>query len=293
MRILIYGAGVIGSLYAARFAAAGYEVALYARGSRLACLREKGLLYRWRGKICKAPVAILDTLADDNCYDFIFLTVRAEQATPALEALRANRSSTIVTMVNQSGGYAHWEAIVGKGRILPAFPGAGGSLDDGVLDAGFAPRIIQPTTFGEVDGVCRERTQALRLVFRKCHIPCQIVPCMQNWQLSHLGMVVPIANAYYQSSDPAHVWREKAIMRRTAQTMKSNFHALAARSVLCPFKFHLLRFCPLPIFTLGLTLIFRSAFGDRFMYRHAIKSPEEMHRLHQELEAYLSSVPCT
>ena len=41
-----------------------------------------------------------------------------------------------------------WEDIVGTGRILPAFPGAGGSInDDGILDASLTPRIIQLTTF--------------------------------------------------------------------------------------------------------------------------------------------------
>jgi len=45
MRILMYGAGVIGSLYAILFANAGYDVSIYARGYRLEKLREKGMLY--------------------------------------------------------------------------------------------------------------------------------------------------------------------------------------------------------------------------------------------------------
>ena len=40
MRILIYGAGVIGSLYAALFAEAGYDTNIYARGKRLEDLRK-------------------------------------------------------------------------------------------------------------------------------------------------------------------------------------------------------------------------------------------------------------
>ena len=38
MRILIYGAGVIGSLYAALFAEAGYDTNICARGKRLEAL---------------------------------------------------------------------------------------------------------------------------------------------------------------------------------------------------------------------------------------------------------------
>ena len=44
MRILIYGAGVIGSLYAALFAEASYDTSIYARGKRLEALRNNGLL---------------------------------------------------------------------------------------------------------------------------------------------------------------------------------------------------------------------------------------------------------
>ena len=34
-KILIYGAGVIGSLYAVLFSGAGYDMSVYARGHRL------------------------------------------------------------------------------------------------------------------------------------------------------------------------------------------------------------------------------------------------------------------
>lgn len=46
MRILIYGAGVIGSLYAALLAEAGYDTSIYARGKRLEVLKNNGLLYK-------------------------------------------------------------------------------------------------------------------------------------------------------------------------------------------------------------------------------------------------------
>jgi hypothetical protein len=43
MNILVYGAGVLGSLYAARLRSAGHRVSLLARGRRLADLRRYGL----------------------------------------------------------------------------------------------------------------------------------------------------------------------------------------------------------------------------------------------------------
>ena len=57
-----------------------------------------------------------------------------------------------------------WSSVVGiysKGRILPAFPGAGGGIRDDVLEAALTPAIIQPTTFGEITGKKTKRTKAL------------------------------------------------------------------------------------------------------------------------------------
>ena len=59
MRILIFGAGVIGSLYGALLAEAGLNVSVYARGRRLESLSQDGLLYKRKGKIRKAPVKVL------------------------------------------------------------------------------------------------------------------------------------------------------------------------------------------------------------------------------------------
>ena len=75
-------------------------------------------------------------MSDNDAYDFILLTVRENQLYEALAELKNNKSNIIVTMVNSLDSYKKWEDIVGTGRILPAFSGAGGSInDDGILDA--------------------------------------------------------------------------------------------------------------------------------------------------------------
>lgn len=79
MNLLIYGAGVIGCLYAALFSDAGHNVTIYARGQRLEILKKNGLLYSQNNRIMKAELTIIDKLEDDDLYDFIFLPVRENQ----------------------------------------------------------------------------------------------------------------------------------------------------------------------------------------------------------------------
>ena len=44
MRILVYGAGVIGSIFAGKLAASGEDVTVLARGKRLEELRQNGIV---------------------------------------------------------------------------------------------------------------------------------------------------------------------------------------------------------------------------------------------------------
>ena len=111
---------------------------------------------------------------------------------------------------------------------------------------------------------------------------------MHNWQVSHLGMVVPIADSYYMSSTPETVYKDNAIMKKTAKQMKSNFKILAKRKMLSPFKFYLLMICPTPIFTIALKAVFKSKFGHKFMYEHSMNAPQEMQQLHTEFYDFIS-----
>ena len=211
--------------------------------------------------------------------------VRGSQLHAALEELRRNSSPTIVTMVNSLETYDKWEAICGAGRIIPAFPGAGGGFDGSVLDAALTPRLIQPTTFGKTDG----REKELARILRRAKIPYQIVPDMHAWQLCHLAMVVPIADAYYEAADPEHAGRDAALMRKTAKQIRDNLSAIAARRIrLSPGKMQAFRLLPVPLVGWILGLVFESSFGDRFMYRHSIKAPDEMRQLHEQFYRWLA-----
>ena len=288
MRILIYGAGVIGSIYGAYLSRSDCEVTMFARGRRLEELRNRGLLFRDGKRIRRAAVHILDNLDPDDRYDYIFLTVRAGQVHHALEQLKDNVSPTIVTMVNSLDDYSRWEAICGKGRILPAFPGAGGSIRNGILDAGLTPKLIQPTTFAETDGSRTKRIDTLKRILTRAGIPCQIVPDMHAWQICHLAMVVPLADAYYMVADPKATHRDKTVMRKTAQALHDNFAQLKSRGdTISPPKLNLFRWCPIGLMARILPFVYHSAFGDRFMYQHAMKAKEEMDALHQVFYGYL------
>ena len=129
--------------------------------------------------------------------------------------------------------------------VAASIPGAGGSInDDGILDAALTPRLIQPTTFAEISGNKSERTKQFSEILRHAHIPYKKVMDMHLWQLCHLAMVVPIADAYYESDDPEKVEKEWKIMRKTAERLKRNFNFLRKqKGKLSPWKMNIFCHC--------------------------------------------------
>ena len=178
-------------------------------------------------------------------------------------------------MVNSLDSYKKWEDIVGKGRILPAFPGAGGSINnDGILDAALTPMMIQPTTFAEISGNKSERTKQLSEILRHAHIPYQKVVNMQYVAVMSSCHGGADCRCILRSRLPGKSGKRLEDYEENSKKTEKNFSFLRKQARLSPCKMNIFRFYHLPIMTIMLAVTFESSFGDKFMYQHARKAPD-------------------
>ena len=231
-RVLIFGAGVIGSIYAIKFIEAGVDVTIFARSGRLKALQENGLQYNENGTVKSIRVNVIGTLEDDDVYDFIFVPVRYDQSESALLALKDNKSQNIVTMTNNSAGFSSWLAIVGN-RLLPAFPGFGGQIKDGVLYARIPPKSLAATIFGEVSGLEIERTRNLTELLEAAKLPYTIEKDMQAFLMTH--SISDIAMTGILVQDNKIIDEKTLVSKKTAYkitiTLKTYINALQKAGV--------------------------------------------------------------
>lgn len=105
MRILVLGAGVIGSVYAGRLLQAGHQVALVARGTRLTDLRTHGLVLddAESGEHRELLIEVLDVPATDARYDLVVVAVRSEQLTETLPILATMTDVADVLFLSGAG----------------------------------------------------------------------------------------------------------------------------------------------------------------------------------------------
>lgn len=290
MKILFYGAGVLGSLYAARCREAGHDVSILARGRRLADLREHGIVLEESGAGVRTvtSVRIVETLAPDDVYDWIVVLVRKNQLDEILPILAANRATpNLLLMVNNASGVARIAATLGRERVAFGFPGAGGARDGFVVCYNIVSGAIQPTTLGELDGRILPRLREIAGVLEAGGFPVAFSRNMDAWYKTHVAIVSPITNALYLADgDNYRLARTRDGVVLLVRAVKEGFRVLRALNVpITPFKYCVLPLIPEPLLVMVLQRILATEWVTLAATRHANAARDEMRQLADEFRA--------
>lgn len=127
MRILVYGAGVLGCNLANNFFRAGKDVTLLARGKWAEEIKNNGLRIKSKFKpgITVSRVPTVTELEPDDGYDVIFVVMRYTQIGAITDILRANKTKNIIFVGNnvRADGLA---ALLPEKKVMFAFTSAAG-----------------------------------------------------------------------------------------------------------------------------------------------------------------------
>ena len=122
MKILVFGAGVIGTLYAAKLQDGGNSVTVVARGQRLADIRRYGLFLEdiiGHGQ-STTQVDTTERLGPNDQFDVALIAVRRDQVASVLPELIANnRTPTLIFMLNNPIGSSDLAQALGRDRVFP------------------------------------------------------------------------------------------------------------------------------------------------------------------------------
>jgi 2-dehydropantoate 2-reductase len=184
MKILVYGAGNIGSLYAALLEESGQEVSVLARGKRLADIRDHGLQLEdsVTGKQTTARVKTVERLDADDDYDLVLIILPKNRISEVLPILAANRHTpNVMFFGNNAAGPGEMEEALGRSRVLLGFPGAAAVSRNHHIRYLIMSAREQPTTIGELDGSRSSRVKATGDAFRAAGFPVAMSSSMDAW----------------------------------------------------------------------------------------------------------------
>lgn len=202
MKILVYGAGNIGSLYAAKLTDAGHDVTILARGSRLQDIRAHGIVLQdfRTGRESTTLVKAVERLAAEDTYDLVLVILPRSSVSEVLPILASNQKTpNVMFFGNNASGPEEMIRALGRKRVLLGFPGAAGVPHDEAIRYLILDRREQPTTIGELDGAESSRIKAIEEALQSAGFPISICSNMDAWLKTHVSEIVPTAGALYMA----------------------------------------------------------------------------------------------
>ncbi len=291
MKILIYGAGVIGTLYAAKLRNSGNQVAVLARGERLRDIRRSGLVLEnvVSGALSKTQVDTVERLAPDDQYDVALITVRHDQLADIIPELKANRGvATLLFMLNNPTGSTYLAQALGRDRVLLGFPGAGGTHEGHVIR--YALIAQQLTTIGELSGRQTARVRELAGTFRAAGFATKISGDMDAWLKAHAFFVTAICGAIYLAGgDCRRLSKDNPALALMTRGVREGFASVRALGLTVkPFSLRVLfTWLPSNFAIFYWRRFFASKMADYVFGRHARSAAHEMREIANECRKLL------
>ena len=298
-KILVYGAGPLGSLFAARLQQGGNDVSLLARGQRLAELREHGIVLVdvQTEEQTVTPVKVVEDLAPDDAYDLVLVVMRKNHALQILPVLAANRHTpNILFLMNNAAGPGALVEALGQERVLIGFPSSAGYHEAHTVhcltgteeDKAYVP-------FGEVDGRITGRTrQVARILESAPGFGAKIRTDMDAWLKYHVALLFPsLAPTLYAAGfDNYRLARTRDLVVLAIRAMREGFRVLRWLGLpVTPSKFRVVEWLPEPILVPVVQRLLANPLMETALVKHAEAARSEVEHLIDEFMTLARATP--
>lgn len=191
MRILIIGAGVLGSNLAHSIKK-GNDITILARNKTYENLKNNGLIIKHKlGKKSVDHFNVIDKLEENDIYDVIFVVSRFSSLDSIVKIIEKNKSKNIVFVGNNMNAEKYMN--IKDKNILFAFFMAAGKKYDGYINS----ICLNKIEIGRTDGKDISN-EFIKSIFKETKIKVTIENKMNDYLKTHACAVLPLVFASYK-----------------------------------------------------------------------------------------------
>jgi 2-dehydropantoate 2-reductase len=294
MRILVYGAGVQGSVFAACLHRAGHEVKILARGERLADIREHGIVLEKLGSPEQqaTQVPCVEQLGKADNFDLVMVTMQKGQVGDVLPTLAANdRVPNIAFFMNNVAGPGEFVRAVGASRVIMGFGLMGGIRDGSAVRwaSGEGKSHLFEAVLGEVDGSLTPRLRTVMEALEEAGIRVSAQPNMDAWLKAHWALVGPMAQTLNRvDNDPYRLANERGLLRLMVEAQREGFGVIRALGLpLAPARLKMMARLPTWVSVAVVRRLLKTDFAKVALAGHAAAGGAEFLLLNQEFRSLI------
>jgi len=237
MRILMFGRGVIATIYGRAFAAAGHDIEFYVRPGRAAEYGDEVRLDWIDGR--RKPfgrrvresfrTTLRESLEPSDGFDLVVLSVGHHRLAEAAAFLAPRiGSATVLVLGNVWQEPLAAVAPLTADRVVFGFPQAGGGFgSDGVLSAALLPSVVVGASGPEPT----RREQQVRSAFRQAGLAVRLQNDMRGWLWLHFVADAGMFSQALRSGSLANMAGDRRAFRGAFRTTRELLPLLEARGV--------------------------------------------------------------
>jgi 2-dehydropantoate 2-reductase len=227
MKILIYGAGVIGSIYAVLLYKAALNVTLLARDEHYEYLNQNGVIIKdaVSGKRTISKVPLVCRLKAEDSYDLIILSVCFDQLEAIIPVLNDSPNCPLVmTMLNNPENPAILAEKLQKKHVIMGFPGVAGAYQDNIVN--YIQIKQQKTTIGEITGERSVCIREIKALFERAGLKIAVGADMEAWLKIHAVFIACLSAAIInENGDPLQLSKKRSSVKVMIRSIRQGFKA--------------------------------------------------------------------
>ena len=235
MKVLIFGAGVIGTIYGYVLSQAGNDVTHYVRLGKKKSL-ENGIciqLLDGRSQPAKQETVlykakIVEDFSPSDNYDLVIVSVRHYQLDTVLPILKDKIGDSDVLIFNGNwDGFQNLDQYLPRSKFILGFPVAGGGYNAGTLDGA----LLDEIRLGELDGQPTPGLERIQQMFEGAGLKVDIQANMIHWLWVHFAINSGIIGAAFKAGGASELLNSIPNLRKGILAGREALAVCQARGV--------------------------------------------------------------
>lgn len=233
MKILIYGAGVIGCTYGWQLAEAGHDITLLVRKGQMLQVAEQGIhlicqdFRSGKKKTIETTFRphIIDQLDAQNDFEYIIVTTSKIQLPEVLPVLGASAGKAhVLFFQNNWDCFDEIAHYMKPEQYFFGFPFmVGGGRDTNGIHSVISGLKYSHTPIGEAHGEVTPRVRKMVQALEEAHLKPLISPQIKLWIITHYAVAAGLTAGIMSAGSAANFVNDSAIIRTTIFAIREGF----------------------------------------------------------------------